>query len=203
VPPRSRIPAITSFTGALAEGTIGYATGPVDNCGNSAHNDYAKKLLKIWGTRAMARKALLVGSSGGHLLQLLRAKEALTDWELVWVCFRKPDAQYFLEGYRTYWCRYPTTRNYRNLILNTIQAVKVLWTERPDVILSSGAGVAIPYFYIGKALRKRTVYIESFTRVESKSLTGRVVYPVTDLFCVQWESMLKYYPKAKMIGRLP
>lgn len=151
----------------------------------------------------MGQKALLVGSSGGHLLQLLRAKDALPDWELVWVCFRKPDATYFLRDYRVYWCHYPTTRNYWNLLRNTIQAVTVLRREKPDVIISSGAGVAIPYFYLGKLLRKKTIYIESFTRVTSKSLTGRAVYPVTDLFCVQWESMIHLYPKAKMIGRLP
>lgn len=151
----------------------------------------------------MAKKALLVGSSGGHLLQLLRAKEALTDWELVWVCFKKPDAEYFLRDYDVYWCHFPTTRNYWNLLRNSSQSIRVLWRERPDVIISSGAGVAIPYFYLGKVLRKPTIYIESFTRVTSKSLTGRAVYPVSDLFCVQWEAMLALYPKARLIGRLP
>ena len=148
-------------------------------------------------------KILLVGSSGGHLLQLLRAKEALDSHELVWVCFKKPDSEYFLREYKTYWCYFPTTRNVINFIKNTFQSFYVLWKERPDVIMSSGAGVAIPYFYLGKLLGKKTVYIESFTRVTSCSLTGKLVYPVTNLFCVQWESTMKFYPSAKVIGRLP
>jgi beta-1,4-N-acetylglucosaminyltransferase len=149
------------------------------------------------------KKALLVGSSGGHLLQLLRAKDALRDWELVWVCFKKTDAEYFLSGYRTYWCYFPTTRNLWNLLRNTLQAVRVMYKERPDVVISSGAGVAIPYFYLAKLVGMRTIYIESFTRVKSASLTGRLVYPVTDLFCIQWESLRKIYPRATVIGRLP
>jgi beta-1,4-N-acetylglucosaminyltransferase len=151
----------------------------------------------------MSRKALLVGSSGGHLLQLLRAKEALPDWELVWVCFKKTDAEYFLAGYTTYWCYFPTTRNLWNLVRNTVQAVKVMLRERPDAVISSGAGVAMPYFYLSKLFGAKTIYIESFTRVKSATLTGRLVYPVTDLFCVQWESLHKIYPKAIVIGRLP
>jgi UDP-N-acetylglucosamine:LPS N-acetylglucosamine transferase len=148
-------------------------------------------------------KALLVGSSGGHLLQLLRIAPALTGLEKVWVCFDKPDAKYFLRDEKAYWCYHPTTRNIPNLVRNTLQAIRVLWRERPQVVISSGAAVAIPYAWLGRAMGAKIVFIEAFNRIDSRSMTGRLVYPIAHLFCVQWESMLKKYPKAKFIGPLP
>ena len=148
-------------------------------------------------------KVLLVGSSGGHLLQLLTIEEAIGPREQVWVCFDKPDAEYFLAGKNVYWCHHPTTRNLKNFLKNAIQAFRVLWKERPGIMISSGAAVAIPYAWIGRMLGLRIVFIEAFNRVRTRSVTGRLVYPVAHLFCVQWESMLSLYPNAKYIGRLP
>jgi beta-1,4-N-acetylglucosaminyltransferase len=39
---------------------------------------------------------------------------------------------------------------------------------------------------VGKLLRRRLVYVESLTRTETVSLTGRLVYPLADEFFVQW-----------------
>lgn len=149
------------------------------------------------------KKILFVGSSGGHLLQLVRIREVFEEHEQVWVCFNKPDAQYFLKNHKVYWCSYPTTRHLLNLIKNTWQAFYILFKERPNVIVSSGAGIAIPYFYLGKLIGCQTIFIEAFNRINIPSLTGKSVYPVTDVFCVQWSAMLKSYPKAYYIGRLP
>ncbi len=149
------------------------------------------------------RRALLVGSSGGHLLQLLRAKEAFPDFELHWVCFDKPDAKYLLREENVDWCHHPTTRNIPNFLRNSVQAVRLMRRIRPDIIVSSGAAVAIPYFYLARFFGARTVFIEAFNRISSRSLTGRVVYPVADLFCVQWESTSALYKDATLIGRLP
>ncbi len=149
------------------------------------------------------KKLLLVGSSGGHLLQLLIVTQRLKDYSKVWVCFDKPDAEYFLKNESVYWCYHPTTRNLKNLFKNTLQSIKIILRERPEIILSSGAAVAIPYAWIGHFLGVKIVFIEAFNRVRSRSVTGRLVYPVADLFCVQWASMLKLYPDAKYIGRLP
>lgn len=149
------------------------------------------------------RKVLLAGSSGGHLLQLLRVREALGEFELVWVCFDKPDARYFLRDEHVYWCYHPTTRSIWNLLRNTAQAIRVLWKEKPWAIVSSGAAVAIPYAWIGRGIGSKIVFVEAFNRIDSRSMTGMLVYPVAHLFCVQWRSMLRLYPKAKYIGILP
>ena len=72
--------------------------------------------------------------------------------------------------------------------------------EQPDVVITTGALLAFPFCLLAKLMGKKVVYIESFARVYDKSLTGKLVYPFADLFIVQWESMLKCYPKAVYTG---
>lgn len=117
-----------------------------------------------------------------------------------WVTFDKPDANSLLINEKKYNCYYPTNRNLINLIKNFYIAFKVIFKEKPDLIISSGAAVAVPFFYIGKLFGCKTVYIEVFDRIDSSTLTGKIVYPVTDLFIVQWEELLKVYPNAKNFG---
>lgn len=145
-------------------------------------------------------KVCLVGSSGGHLTHLYLLKPFWKDRERFWVTFDKEDARSILENEIFYPCYYPTNRNLKNLIKNTILAFKILRKERPDIIVSSGAAVAVPFFYLGKIFGAKTVYIEVFDRIDSPTMTGKLVYPVTDRFIVQWEEMKKVYPKAINLG---
>lgn len=146
-------------------------------------------------------KVCLVGSSGGHLTHLYLLKPFWNDKERFWVTFDKEDARSVLKDERkVYHCFFPTNRNLKNLIKNTWLAFKVLRKERPDVIISSGAAVAVPFFYLGKLLGAKTVYIEVFDRIDAPTMTGKLVYPVTDKFIVQWEEMKKVYPKAINLG---
>lgn len=147
-------------------------------------------------------KVALVGSSGGHLTHLFLLKKFWNQYDRFWVTFDKEDANTTLAGERIIHAFYPTNRNIKNLIRNTFLAVKVLWLEKPDLIISSGAGVAVPFFWLGKLFGARTVYIEVFDRIDAPTLTGRLVYPVTDVFIVQWEDMKKVYPKAINLGRI-
>lgn len=145
-------------------------------------------------------KVCLVGSSGGHLTHLNLLKPFWNDKDRFWVTFDKEDANYLLKDERWYPCFYPTNRNAKNLIKNTFLAFKILRKERPDLIISSGAAVAVPFFYLGKLFGAKTIYIEVFDRVDKPTLTGKLVYPVTDRFIVQWEEMKKVYPKAINLG---
>lgn len=88
------------------------------------------------------------------------------------------------------------------MVKNSFLAIKVLKKERPDVIISSGAAVAVPFFYIGKLFGAKTVYIEVFDRIDKPTVTGKLVYPITDKFIVQWEEMKKVYPKAINLGSI-
>ena len=130
-------------------------------------------------------KVCLVGSSGGHLTHLYLLKPFWKDKERFWVTFDKEDAISILEDEIFYPCHYPTNRNLKNLVKNTILAFNILRKERPDVIVSSGAAVAVPFFYLGKIFGAKTVYIEVFDRIDAPTMTGKLVYPVTDKFIVQ------------------
>ena len=145
-------------------------------------------------------KVCLVGSSGGHLSHLKLLQSYWEDKDRFWVTFDKEDARSILETEKVYSCHCPTNRNIKNLLKNTILAFKVLRQEKPDLIISSGAAIAVPFFYIGKLYGAKTVYIEVFDRINSPTLTGKLVYPVTDKFFVQWEEMKKVYPKAINLG---
>lgn len=147
-------------------------------------------------------KICLVGSSGGHLTHLYMLKPFWQDKERFWVSFDKADTQSLLKGENFYPCHYPTNRNIKNLIKNTVLAWKVLRKEKPDLIISSGAAVAVPFFYLGKLFGAKTVYIEVFDRIDASTLTGKLVYPVADAFVVQWEEMKKVYPKAVNLGSI-
>ncbi len=147
-------------------------------------------------------KVCLVGSSGGHLTHLYMLRPFWQEQERFWVTFDKQDARSLLEGETFYPCYYPTNRNLKNLIKNTILALKILRREKPDLIVSSGAAVAVPFFYLGKLFGAKTVYIEVFDRIDKSTLTGKLVYPVTDKFIVQWEEMQQVYPKAVNLGSI-
>lgn len=147
-------------------------------------------------------KLCLVGSSGGHLTHLYMLRLFFKNKDRFWVTFDKEDARSKLKGERWYSCYYPTNRNIKALIKNTILAIKILKKEKPDLIISSGAAVAVPFFYIGKLMGAKLIYIEVFDRYNKPTLTGRLVYPIADKFIVQWEEEKKVYPKAINLGSI-
>ena len=142
----------------------------------------------------------LVGSSGGHLLQLWVLDEFWSRYDRFWVTFNTADARSLLGSERTYWCYHPTNRNVKNLIRNTWMALRILLRERPTVIVSTGAAVAVPYFYLGRLFGARTIYLEVFDRIDRATLTGRLVRPVTTRFLVQWPEQAALYRGSIVVG---
>jgi UDP-N-acetylglucosamine:LPS N-acetylglucosamine transferase len=94
----------------------------------------------------------------------------------------------------------PTNRSLKNMVRNTALAWRLLRQQRPDAILSTGAGLAVPFFLVGKLLRIRLVYVESVTRTESLSLSGRIVYPLASRFFVQWPRVAERFRRAEYAG---
>lgn len=90
------------------------------------------------------------------------------------------------------------------LIWNSFLLFGILLKERPKVLFSTGAEIAIPAFYLAKVLfRTKLIFLESLTRIEKPSLTGKWLYPITDLFLVQEPDLLPFYgPKAVFQGNL-
>lgn len=147
-------------------------------------------------------KVCFVGSSGGHLTHLYMLKPFWQNKERFWVTFDKEDARSLLKGERMYYCYYPSNRSVKALLINTVRALEIILDERPDLIISSGAAPAIPFFYIGKLLGAKTIYIEVFDRINASTISGKLCYPVTDRFVVQWEEMKQVYPKAVNLGSI-
>jgi UDP-N-acetylglucosamine:LPS N-acetylglucosamine transferase len=119
------------------------------------------------------------------------------------VTFDTPDALSLLEDeYDLTWAYRPTTRNVPNLLRNTCQAMRTIRRFRPTTVVSTGAAVALPYFVLARLTGRRTVYIEVFDRIETPTLTGRLVRPFTDLMLVQWPEQKALYDDAIDIGPL-
>ena len=147
-------------------------------------------------------RVMLVASSGGHLIQLYRLRPWWDRHRRTWVTFRKSDSLSMLAGENVVWAYHPTTRNIPNALRNLRLAWRSVRRARPDVIVSCGAGVAFPFFVAAKLFGVRTVYIEVYDRIDSATLTGRLCYPLSDLFLLQWEGQQRFYRKGKVIGRL-
>ncbi len=139
-------------------------------------------------------------SSGGHLTQLMQLKPFWSKHERFWVTFDKTDANSKLRGEQVYRCYYPTNRNIPNLLRNTGLAWKVLRKERPNVIITTGAAVAIPFFVLGKLFGAKTVYIEVIDRMDAPTLSGRICKKFSDLFVVQWPEMCDVYKGSVCLG---
>lgn len=148
------------------------------------------------------RTVLLVGSSGGHLAQLMALEPWWRHRPRHWVTFGTSDAVSLLTNESVTWAHHPTTRNLPNLLRNLVLAARVTTAQRPAVVISTGAGVALPFFLAAKCVGARTVYVEVYDRLDTRTLTARLCRPLSDLFCVQWEEQRRLYPDAEVIGGL-
>jgi UDP-N-acetylglucosamine:LPS N-acetylglucosamine transferase len=147
-------------------------------------------------------KTVLVCSAGGHLLLLHQLRPWWERHDRLWVTFRQTDAESILAGERVAWAFHPTQRNIPNLLRNARLAWRVLRRERPAIVVSTGAGVALPFFLVARLLGIKTVYIEAYERIESPSLTGRLCYPLSNLFILQWDEQRRFYPRGEVVGAL-
>ncbi|HET7444354.1 MAG TPA: PssD/Cps14F family polysaccharide biosynthesis glycosyltransferase [Solirubrobacterales bacterium] len=145
-------------------------------------------------------RVLLVCSPGGHLQQMLALGPAWRGHDRAWVTLPGADVSSLLADEQVTIAHSPTNRNVKNLARNTGLAWRLLRRRRPDAILSTGAGIAVPFFLIGKLLGIRTVYVESVTRTESLSLSGRMVYRLAGRFFVQWPAVAEHFKKAEYHG---
>ena len=147
-------------------------------------------------------KILFVCSSGGHLAQLYRLRPWWEGHERAWVTFDDPQSRSLLQGESVTPAFAPTTRNVPNAIRNLGLAVHVLSAERPDAVISDGAGVAFPFFLIARSFGVRTAYLEVYDRNSTPTLTGSLCYPITSLFLLQWPEQARHYPRGQVIGCL-
>ena len=144
-------------------------------------------------------KICLVCSHGGHLAEMLHLQEAFEGHETFFITY---DSARTRELERRYLLR-NIGKNPLLMACAFIATFRILLKERPNLIVSTGSEIAIPAFYLAKLFRIKTIFIESWTRVVQPTGTGRIVYPVSDVFLVQWERLLtRYGRKAKYEGAI-
>lgn len=148
-------------------------------------------------------KVLLVCSSGGHFKALHQLRPFWEGYDHTWVTFRTPVTEALLENGSVYWAWSPTNRNISNLLKNLLLAWKVLRRNRPDLVISTGAGVAVPFLWLAKLLGSQTVFIESITRVTDLSLSAKLALPFLNVLYVHWSQLQVRYPQAELITSQP
>ncbi len=101
---------------------------------------------------------------------------------------------------KTYFAFGPTTRNIPNLLRNLGLAARLVRSLRPRVIVTTGAGLAVPFAWIGRLLGAKIVYVESLTRIEQPSLSCRLIAPVAHRIYAQWPELTRAVSGARFVG---
>ena len=147
-------------------------------------------------------KIALVCTHGGHLTETLQLLDALNDHQIFFVTHHSARDTDLSNIAPTYYTVNIEARALR-LLYAFFEAIPILLREKPGVILSLGAEIAIPFFFWGKLFGMKLIYIESWCRVNDLSRTGKIVYPIVDEFWVQWQELLEVCgPKARFHGAL-
>ena len=152
------------------------------------------------------KKVLFISSCGGHLSEMMMLKELFNKYDYHIITEKtkstlylkdtyKNKVNYLVFGTKDHFLIYPF-----KLLINCFKSLYYYFKVRPDFIVTTGAHTAGPMCCLGKIFGSKIIYIETFANVHTKTVTGKFVYKMADLFVVQWESMLELYPKATYGG---
>ena len=145
------------------------------------------------------KKICLISSSGGHFEQLLMLRKLSEDYDTFIVTektkYNKKDKKI------NYYVSQVNRKEFLfifKMIGIFFKSLYIFLKEKPDVIISTGVLAAIPMMFIGHYFKKKVIYIESFAKINSPTMTGKLIYKkhIADQFYVQWESMKEFYPNA-------
>lgn len=147
-------------------------------------------------------KILFAASSGGHFEQIMMLKPLMNKYDSILVTERtkygvgkQPVKTYYVPQVNRKEWSFPF-----RMIANTFKSLFIFLKEKPDVMVTTGVLAIIPLALIMKMFKRKLVYIESFAKVTSKTLSGKFLYKYADQFYVQWEPMLELYPNAIFKG---
>ena len=143
---------------------------------------------------------LLVCSSGGHLAQLAALDPWTSRHRRHWVVLRHPGRRQPAARGARHLGPPPYDAQPAHLLRNLVLAWRLLGRERPDVVLSTGAGTALPFFVVARLRGIPTVYLEVYDRIDTPTLTGRLCRPFTDRMLVQWDEQARLYRGAEVVG---
>ncbi len=150
------------------------------------------------------KRVMFISSVGGHLTQLLELKKIFNNYDYVLVTEKTDVTKEMKSKYKMAYLVYGSREYLFSYIFkfsfNVLKSIYLFIKYRPQVIVTTGAHTAVPMCYIARLFRRKVIFIESYAKRTSPTLSGRLVYPIATTFVVQWETMLKFYPKAKFFG---
>ncbi|WP_281884345.1 PssD/Cps14F family polysaccharide biosynthesis glycosyltransferase [Paenibacillus sp. YYML68] len=144
-------------------------------------------------------KIALACSVGGHLTQIRQMEKLYKNYEYFFITEDTLMTRELLKKEQGYLLHLINRKKWNFVLLfiiNFIKTLNILTKEKPDVVICTGALSSVPTCFLSKIMGIKLIYIESFAKMHSPTLTGRFVYKIADLFIVQWEGMKKFYPKA-------
>lgn len=148
------------------------------------------------------KKVMFISSTGGHLNELMQLKKMYSKYDYCLITEKtksnlylknkyKGKVNFLLYGTKHHIISYPF-----KLLINCFLSLFYYFKYHPDYIITTGVHTAGPMCCIGKIFGSKIIYIETFANIFTKTVTGRLLYPISDLFIVQWESMKKLYPNS-------
>lgn len=148
------------------------------------------------------KKICFIASSGGHFEQIMMLKPIM-EKNNSFIVTEKTNYMVSDKEIPIYYLN-QVNRNEAKcigyMLINSMKTLKIFFREKPDVIISTGALATIPMCLLAKIFNKKLIFIESFAKIKSPTLTGKFVYKFADQFYVQWEEMKKIYPDAIFKG---
>ena len=147
-------------------------------------------------------KVCFAASSGGHYEQIMMLEPLMKDYDSFVIT---EETHYKLNDIenKIYYLKQSNRKEIIfiwNMFINIFKSISIYKKEKPDVVICTGVLAMIPICLIAKFMGKKLIYIESYAKVTSPTMTGKFLYRFADRFYVQWEPMLEFYPKAIYLG---
>ena len=151
------------------------------------------------------KKVMFISSTGGHLNELLEMSDLFKLYDTTIVTEKTKSNMYLKDKYKkVYYLVYGTKSHLFTYLFkftyNIFKSFYLFLLIKPDVVVTTGTHTAVSMCYIAKLFRKKVIFIETLANRTTKTMAGKLVYPIADYFLVQWESMLELYPKAIYMG---
>ncbi len=151
------------------------------------------------------KKVLFISSTGGHLKELMQLEPLFEIYDYSIITEKDLSTKKLKDNYKVYYVPYSTRSKMIEYVFKytyvIIKSIILFLKINPDVIVSTGSHTAVPICILGKIFSKKIIYIETYANITKKTLTGRIIYPISDLFIVQWKEMKELYPKAIEINK--
>ena len=147
-------------------------------------------------------KIAFAASSGGHYEQLMMLKPLMEKYNS-FVVTEKTKYNSKSLNLKTFYMNQVNRKEIMfipNMVVNLLKSIGIILKEKPDVIICTGVLAMIPLCLLGKIRGGKLIYIESFAKVTSTTITGKLLYKFADQFYVQWPQMKKIYPEAIYLG---